>query len=114
MPIPLWLVAAGVGALFVAANWDKVVDWLRDLTRRIVDAFRGGIGNAAKLFAQKIVRGVFKLIHVLFYKEGPQWVKETTRAEVDESEVPEWAKRGVGANETDVTDTYRRELSLEI
>ena len=102
-----------VGGLLFAAFWDEIVDWLKDLVREIKNAFRN-IGHSAKLLAQKAARGILKLIHVLFYKKDTKWYKETTRAEVEESEVPEWAKRGVGEYETDVTDTYRRELSLEI
>ena len=106
-----WLIAAGVGALLVAAFWDEIVDWLKSLTQKIANLFRS-IGHAAKIFAQKVRGAVLKIFHVLFYKEDNKWIKETTRAEVDESEVPAWAKAGVGANETDVTDTYKQELSL--
>lgn len=108
-----WLIAAGVGALLVAAFWDEIVDWLKDLVSKIKDLFRS-IGHKAKLLARKIAKGILKLIHVLFFKKDNKWYKETTRAEVDESEVPAWAKRGVGEYETDVTDTYSRELALEI
>ncbi|MBR6013429.1 MAG: hypothetical protein IK062_06565 [Selenomonadaceae bacterium] len=106
-----WLVAAGVGALLVAAFWDEIVDWLKELTSKIANLFRN-IGHAAKIFAQKVRGRILKILHTLFYKENNKWIKETTRAEVDESEVPAWAKAGVRSNETDVTDTYKQELSL--
>ena len=108
-----WLIAAGIGALFVAAFWDEIVDWLKDLVSKIKNLFRG-IGHAAKLFAQKAARGILKIIHKLFFKQDNKWYQETTRTEIDESEVPEWAKRGVSEYETDVTNTYSRELALEI
>ena len=108
-----WLIAAGVGALLVAAFWDDVVDWLKDLTQKIANLFRN-IGHAAKVLAQKIAKGIMKIFHVLFYKKDTKWYKETTRCEVEESQVPEWAKRGVGEYEADMTDAYRQKLSLEI
>ena len=34
------LIAAGVGALLVAAFWDEIVDWLKELTSKIANLFR--------------------------------------------------------------------------
>jgi len=112
MPAP-WIIALGLGALFVAANWDKLVNWLKDFTRKVANALRN-LGHAAKIFAQKVGNKVFQVLHRVFYKEDNQWYQETTRTRVDESEVPEWAKAGVAQSETDVTDRYQRELSLTL
>ena len=108
-----WIIALGLGALFVAANWDKLVNWLIDFTRKVANALRN-IGHAAKIFAKKLVNKVFQVLHRLFYKKDDKWIQETTRTEVPESEVPEWAKAGVAQSETDVTDKYQRELQLTL
>ena len=107
------LIALGVGALIVVANWDEIVDWLKSFTRKVANFFRN-IGHAAKLFAQKVKNHVLQIIHRVFFKENNKWYQETTRVEVDESEVPEWAKAGVAASETDVTEKYKQELSLTL
>lgn len=107
------LIALGLGALIVAACWDDIVDWLKSFTRKVANFFRR-IAHAAKLFAKKVKNRVLQIIHRVFYKEEDQWYQETTRTEVDESEVPEWAKAGVAQSETDVTERYKQELSLEL
>ena len=108
-----WLVAAGVGVFLAAAFWDELVDFFKTLTQKIAELFVG-IGHAAKIFAQRVARKIHRVLHVLFYKEDEKWIKETTRAEVDESEVPEWAKAGVGEYEKDVTDTYKQKMQLTL
>lgn len=113
--IPPLLIGLGIGALFVAAFWDEIVDWLKSFTKKVAEAFRkGGIGHAAKIFAQELKNGVMNIIHRVFFKEDNKWIRETTRAEVDESEVPEWAKAGVAQSEVDVTERYKEKLSLEL
>lgn len=107
------LLALGVGALIVMACWDDIVDWLRSFTRKVKNFFRN-IGHAAKIFAQKVRGHIMQVIHRVFFKENNQWYQETTRVEVEESEVPEWAKAGVAASEKDVTEKYRQKLSLTL
>ena len=107
------LIALGVGALVVMACWDDIVDWLRSFTRKVKNFFRN-IGHAAKIFAQRVRNYMFQVLHRVFFKENGKWFQETTRVEVEESEVPAWAKAGVANSETDVTDKYQRELSLTV
>ncbi len=98
--------------LFVLANWDEVVSTLKNVCNKIANAFRN-IAHSAKVFAQR-VGSKFQTIYRVFYKEDNKWFQETSRMEVPESEVPEWAKAGVAQSETDVTDRYQRELSLTL
>ena len=107
------LIALGIGALIVAANWDDVVDWLRSFTAKVKAAL-AGLGHAAKLFAQKVKDRFLRIMHRLFYKEDGKWFEETTIREIDESEVPAWALEGVSAQEKDVTQKYKQELSLTL
>ncbi len=107
------LIALGVGSLFVLAYWDEIVDWLKDFTSRLAGFFSRLGGHAAKIFSR--IKGAFlQVIHRLFFKEDQKWIEETTRREVPESEVPEWAKRGVQESEQDVTQRYQQELQLTL
>lgn len=105
------LVALGVGAFLVVSFWDDIVDWLKSFARKIKEIF-AKIGHAAKIFAQKIKGAIMRIIHILIYKEDGKWFEEKTTRELDESQVPEWAKAGVAATETDMTDKYKQKLSL--
>ena len=55
-----------------------------------------------------------RLVHRLYYKENGKWVEKTTVREIDESEVPAWAKEGLTAKESDVTSRYEKELELSV
>ena len=48
--------------------------------------------------------------------ELPSWVSEKIcrRFEIDDSEVPEWAKAGLTEKEVDVTERYEKELELTL
>ena len=54
------------------------------------------------------------LVHKLYYKENGKWIEKTTTREIDESQVPEWAKAGLLEKETDVTARYQKELELTL
>lgn len=107
------LIALGVGALIVMACWDDIVDWLRSFVRKVKNVLRK-IGHAAKIFAKRLSNGLFRILHIVYYKENDKWYKEATPVEVEESEVPQWAKDGVASYETEVTDRYKNTLSLEM
>ncbi len=110
--IPL-IIGLGIGAFLVVTFWDDIVEWLVSFTESISEAFRK-IGHATKIFAKKVKDKAFQVLHRLFYKEDKKWIEETTRREVPESEVPEWAKQGVQESEHDVTETYKQELQLTL
>ena len=111
--IPVLL--ALVGGYLVVKNWDEVTKWLQEfMTELQVSLKKMGIeGYTAKLFSN-IQDGALKLIHRLYYKENGEWIEKTTTREIDESQVPEWAKAGLGEKETDVTNRYEQQLQLKI
>lgn len=104
-----------VGGYLVVKNWEEVMKWLQEFVPKIQDALKSiGVADyAAKLFSS-VEDGALKLIHRLYYKENGKWIERTTTREIDESQVPEWAKAGLTAKETDVTERYKKELELEI
>ena len=114
--IPLLLgLGALVGGALVVANWEEVENWLKDFLPKLKTALKetGIVDYAAKLFSS--VEGhVVRLAHKLYYKENGKWVEKTTVREIDESEVPAWAKEGLTAKESDVTDRYEKELELTV
>ena len=102
-----------VGGILVAANWNEVVSWLEDLLPQINEKLKGVVKHSAKLFSN--IKGeVLSLVHKLYYKENGKFYEQTTTREIDESQVPEWAKAELNEEETDVTDRYKEKLQLEI
>ena len=111
--IPL-LIGLGV-AYLVYSNWQEVENWLKEFLPKLQTALKetGIVDYAAKLFSS-VEGNVMRLVHKLYYKENGKWVEKTTVREIDESEVPAWAKEGLSAKESDVTARYEKELELTI
>lgn len=114
--IPLLLgLGALVGGALVVTNWHEVENWLKDFLPKVQTALKdvGIVDYAAKLFSS-VEGNVLRLVHRLYYKENGKWVEKTTVREINESEVPAWAKEGLTAKERDVTNRYKKELELTI
>ncbi len=114
IPVLLGL-GAIVGGYLVVTNWAEIEGWLKEFLPKLQAALKetGIVDYAAKLFST-VEGNVMKLIHKLYYKENGKWVEKTTVREIDESEVPEWAKAGLSAKETDVTARYEKELAMTV
>lgn len=104
-----------VGGFMVYEKWEQITGWLTEFLPKIQEALKSiGVGDyAAKLFST-VTNGALTLIHRLYYKENGKWIEKTTTREIDESEVPEWAKAGLSEKETDVTERYEKELELTL
>ncbi|MBR2775211.1 MAG: hypothetical protein IKD73_09530 [Selenomonadaceae bacterium] len=105
----------GAAAYLVYTNWKEIEGWLNEFLPKVKDALKeaGIYDYAAKLFSS-IEGNVMRLVHRLYYKENGKWVEKTTIREIDESEVPAWAKEGLSAKESDVTDRYEEKLELSV
>ena len=104
-----------VGGYFVATNWQEIEGWLKEFLPKLQNALKetGIVDYAAKLFSS-VEGNVMRLVHKLYYKENGKWVEKTTVREIDESEVPAWAKEGLTSKEVDVTARYEKELELTV
>ena len=114
--IPLLLgLGALVGGALVVANWEEIEGWLKDFVPKVQTALKnaGVYDYAAKLFSS-VEGNVMRLVHRLYYKENGKWVEKTTVREINESEVPAWAKEGLTSKEKDVTERYEKELELSV
>lgn len=111
--IPVLVLGALVGGFLAYQNWDEMVKWLQDFLPKINQALEGVVKYSAKLFSS-VDNGVLRLVHKLYYRENGKWIEKTTTREIDESQVPEWAKADLGEEETDVTDRYQKELELKV
>ncbi|MBR4903205.1 MAG: hypothetical protein IKZ53_00875 [Selenomonadaceae bacterium] len=111
----LLALGAIVGGYLVVTNWQEIEGWLKEFLPKLQSALKEtGIDNyMAKLFSS-IEGNVMRLVHRLYYKENGKWVEKTTVREIDESEVPAWAKEGLSAKESDVTARYEKELELSV
>ncbi|MBR5914007.1 MAG: hypothetical protein IKZ58_06565 [Selenomonadaceae bacterium] len=114
--IPI-LIGAGVlvGGYLVVNHWDEITNWLKDFMPKVQETLKSsGITEyAAKLFSS-VTNGALTLVHRLYYKENGKWIEKTTTREIEESQVPEWAKAGLSTKETDVTERYQKELELTL
>ena len=112
--IPALLALGAVGYL-VYSNWKEIESWLKEFLPKVQTVLKeaGIYDYAAKLFAS-IEGNVMRLVHRLYYKENGKWVERTTVREIDESEVPEWAKAGLTTKEQDVGARYEKELELTL
>ena len=114
--IPLLIgLGALVGGYVVVTNWQEIEGWLKNFLPKLQDVLKetGIVDYAAKLFSS-VEGNVMRLVHKLYYKEYGKWVEKTTVREIDESEVPAWAKEGLTAKESDVTARYEKELELTV
>lgn len=104
-----------VGGFMVYEKWEQITAWLQEFLPKIQEALKntGIVDYAAKMFSS-VQDGVLSLVHRLYYKENGKWIEKTTTREIDESQVPAWAKEGLSAKETDVTERYQKELELTI
>ena len=109
------LLAIGVVGYLVVTKWDEIEGWLKELLPKLQDALKetGIVDYAAKLFSS-VEGNILRLVHRLYYKENGKWVEKTTVREIDESEVPAWAKEGLTTKESDVTARYEKELELTV
>ena len=99
----------------LGVDWQEVEGWLKEFLPKVQDVLKqaGIYDYAAKLFSS-IEGNVMRLVHKLYYKENGKWVERTIVREIDESEVPAWAKEGLSAKESDVTARYEKELELSV
>ena len=119
--LPL-LIAAGlaIGGVVIAANWDSIVNWLKDFVPKLRAAWnsvRENVPHGARIFGDIIVEGAERLariIHKLYYKENGQWIEETTTRKVSEDEVPASIRNKVNRKEADITEEIEKELKLEV
>lgn len=109
------LLALGVAAYLAYTNWKEIESWLNEFLPKVKLALKeaGIYDYAAKLFSS-VQGNVVRLVHRLYYKEDGKWVEKTTIREIDESEVPAWAKEGLSAKEKDVTKRYEEQLELTV
>lgn len=113
--VPLLVLGALVGGALVVTNWNEIENWLRDFLPKLEKTLKdvGIVDYAAKLFSS-VEGNVMRLVHKLYYKEDGKWIEKTTVREIDESEVPAWAKEGLTAKESDVTDRYQEKLEVTV
>ena len=104
-----------VGGFMVYENWDQITNWLKEFMPKIQEALKSsGVTEYAEKLFSSVSDGALKLVHRLYYKENGKWIEKTTTREIDESQVPEWAKAGLREKEIDVTERYQKELELTL
>ena len=117
--IPLLLgLGVLIGGAIIVANWDDIVDWLKDFIPKLKAAWnklKKAVAHAAMVVAEK-VKNMFHIKHKQYYQENGQWMEETTTRKVNEDEVPAFIKAKVKKSQQDVniTSEMEQELHMEI
>jgi ribosomal protein S8 len=111
--IPLLLGALAVGVL-IAANWDDIVDWIRDSVAKIKEAFQTW-KNKITILVKKVKEDIITFIERVRYRENGEVIEKLTEREIDESEVPaEILARVKGKRKIDVTEDMSKLMELEL
>lgn len=109
-------VAAAGGAVYYAyQHWDQLCAWfgqfLTNLKASIKEKMKG-IASAATIVGEKIKNAIAVFKHNLFYKEEGQWMMETTKVPVEESQVPPYIRAKIAQQEKEADVTKEMELEL--
>ena len=93
--IPAILALVTLGGILLVANWNEVVNWLRDFVPKLKKAwekFRPLVPYEMQWLGDTVVKGAEHLISIIhkFYhqEENGKWMEKKTVREVKESEVP--------------------------
>lgn len=117
------LVGLGVliGGAILLTSWKSVVEWLQNFVtklKKVWEEVRPLVPSAAVMYGDLIVNGadvISRIMHKLYYKEGEDWIEETTTCKVSENEVPEAIRKKLSMNEeSDITTEMEKELQLTI
>ena len=126
-----WLVGAGLaGLLGVAAVvyfWDDILKWLHDFLPKVSNMLRSIakkiplFEHVAMMLADFVDAVDAKIEHKLYHKmEDGQWMEETTRRTLPESELPPAVKRKLELKrqgrlkEADITEEMELETGYSI
>jgi ribosomal protein S8 len=102
-----------VGVL-IAANWDDIVDWIRDSVAKIKEAFQTW-KNKITILVKKVKEDIITFIERVRYRENGEVIEKLTEREIDDSEVPaEILARVKGKRKIDVTEDMSKLMELEL
>ncbi len=121
--IPLGLVLIGLGVVAIVSCWDDILEWLSDFLPRVANFIRT-IGKTLGPMAEYVTEMIGELLdkastaikHYLYYKQNGQWIEETTKRILPESELPPRIKRKLRrkGQEEDITDEIEMETGLTV
>ena len=124
--IPL-LVGVGLAGLIGGAAlvyfWDDILEWLSDFLPKVANLIRiigkqiGPLGEyATEMVAEKLDKVSTAIKHHLYYKQNGQWIEETTRRTLPESELPPRILRKIKrvGQEEDISEEIELETGLAV
>ena len=122
-----WLIGVGlvglIGGAAIVYFWDDILEWLSDFLPKVANLIRE-IGRrlgpntqyATDMMAEKLDNIATAIKHHLYYKQNGQWIEETTRRVIPESELPPHIRKKVRTigQDVDITDDIERETRLTV
>lgn len=126
-----WLIGAGLvgilGGAAIVYFWDDILKWLHDFLPKVSEMLRSIakkiplFEHVALMLADFVDAVNSKIEHKLYHKmESGQWMEETTRRTLPESELPPAVKRKLEEKrrgrikEADITEEMELELGQSI
>mgnify|MGYP007069902124 CR=1 FL=1 len=112
--IGLGSIALGMTAM---AHWSEIVGWIKDFVSSLVQIFTTvavSVAHAAGVFVKEMAQGIAGIMHKLYYKENGQYIERVTTRTLPESEVPDWVKAKLSAQETNMSNEFRERLQLQL
>ncbi len=110
-----------IGGAILVAGWKAVVEWLDKFVKKLKEVWaqvKPLVPAVAAVYGDTFVEGaelLCRVMHKLYYKEGEDWIEETTTCKVKESEVPESIRKKLSQDEEcDITKDMEMELGYEI
>ena len=104
------LAALGLGTVLVVANWNDIVDWIRDLIPKLKagwQKFRPLVPYEMQFLGDMVVEAgehLARIIHKLYYqKENGQWMEEKTIRKINENEVPPHIRAKIQKKQQEMT-----------
>ena len=119
----IWWPILLIGSLFVVANWDEIVNWLRKFLTDMRDFVRQcmrTIKHAATVIAEKLADGWAYVKHIMYYQEEMDrgtdvFTEATTKRKVKRNQMPDRIRAQLNNNDEAVMDNYvRQELQLPL
>lgn len=116
--LPLLIGAAAlIGGILILANWDDVVDWLKEFVRDLKASLRTWMTKYGGSVFMQLLGKLVAIIHKFFYQdEQKNWYEKTTTRKVDETEVPDYILRKAKNQnqEYDITPEMEKETQMTL
>ena len=119
----IWWPFLLIGSLFIVANWDEIVDWLRKFLTDMRDFVRQcmrTIKHVATVIGERLADGWDYVKHIMYYQEEQDrgtdvFTEATTKRKVKRNKMPDHIRAKLSNQDEVIMDDYvTQELGLPL